>query len=395
MIDYEAIGRRVAEQRKYFLKVSQTKMAEELGMYQADISNLEKAKKGSGITDLSKLNLIADYLHIPLESLLFGSRNGLMKKYSEIRAQLHFACKGKKIPKSHSSILKNLMGPYISEEQIKPTIYECGPYTIYMEIEDLYHIAGGKKGKPAVDFILPKIHLFCFCGPEIIGVLKAALTTVMQHVCVEDLAILQEMMPASVLDVTDVLRTLNPYWALWHFSEDGSPEAESYQEKMIQRMDELRNSGENRPVFYVESIYARDDYRRNGACRMLFDTLRMSVEGGEQSVIWLNKEPTAGQELDQEYEVIPAYTVSELGQLELNASIAERLGFTVDPDTWHLKAASLDADGKPTVKTVLKRKCAYFLPKAIREVVEKDGDLVAMGRALQKVVQGPYIENEL
>lgn len=36
MVDYEAIGRRIAEQRKYFHKVSQEKMAEDLGMYQAD-----------------------------------------------------------------------------------------------------------------------------------------------------------------------------------------------------------------------------------------------------------------------------------------------------------------------------------------------------------------------
>ena len=66
MIDYEKIGRRIAEERKYIHKISQEKMAEELGMYQADISNMEKAKKSSGINDLSKLDMIADYLGIPL-----------------------------------------------------------------------------------------------------------------------------------------------------------------------------------------------------------------------------------------------------------------------------------------------------------------------------------------
>ena len=52
MIDIEKIGTRIAEERKFVKRVSQRKMAEDLNMYQADISNLEKAKNGSGITDL-------------------------------------------------------------------------------------------------------------------------------------------------------------------------------------------------------------------------------------------------------------------------------------------------------------------------------------------------------
>lgn len=42
-------------------------MAEDLQMYQADISNIEKAKSGSGITDITKLDMISEYLNIPLE----------------------------------------------------------------------------------------------------------------------------------------------------------------------------------------------------------------------------------------------------------------------------------------------------------------------------------------
>ena len=70
MIDFDKIGMRIKEQRKCILKVSQEKMAEELNMYQADISNIEKAKSGSGITDITKLDMIAEYFDIPLESLL-------------------------------------------------------------------------------------------------------------------------------------------------------------------------------------------------------------------------------------------------------------------------------------------------------------------------------------
>ena len=64
MVDFEKISRRILEERKYLRRLSQEKMAEDLGMYQADISNLEKAKSGSGITDLAKLDMIADYFDI-------------------------------------------------------------------------------------------------------------------------------------------------------------------------------------------------------------------------------------------------------------------------------------------------------------------------------------------
>lgn len=64
--DYKAIGKRIIEERKHFRKISQDRMAEELGMYQADISNLKKAEMGSEITDLSKFDLIAEYFDISL-----------------------------------------------------------------------------------------------------------------------------------------------------------------------------------------------------------------------------------------------------------------------------------------------------------------------------------------
>lgn len=73
MINYEEIGMRIRQARTMTKKVSQPIMAEALGMYQADISNLERARKGSGITDLAKLDAIAEYLDLPLQYLLFGT----------------------------------------------------------------------------------------------------------------------------------------------------------------------------------------------------------------------------------------------------------------------------------------------------------------------------------
>ena len=71
MINADNIGRRIRILRKQ-KHISQERMAEDLGMYQADISNLERAISGSGILDLFKLDRIADYFGITLVELLNG-----------------------------------------------------------------------------------------------------------------------------------------------------------------------------------------------------------------------------------------------------------------------------------------------------------------------------------
>lgn len=71
MINADNIGKRIRVLRKQ-RGVSQERMAEDLGMYQADISNLERAIGGSGISDLFKLDMIADYFGISLAELLNG-----------------------------------------------------------------------------------------------------------------------------------------------------------------------------------------------------------------------------------------------------------------------------------------------------------------------------------
>ena len=69
MINSEIIGKQIRRLRKE-RRISQEKMAEDLGMYQADISNLERAASGSGISDLFKLDIIADYFGVPLVDIL-------------------------------------------------------------------------------------------------------------------------------------------------------------------------------------------------------------------------------------------------------------------------------------------------------------------------------------
>ena len=80
MIDYDIIASRIREARKLKKKVSQKKMAEDLQMYQPDLSALETNKPGCGIRELAKVEMIAGYLDISLRYLLFGEGEEIEKE---------------------------------------------------------------------------------------------------------------------------------------------------------------------------------------------------------------------------------------------------------------------------------------------------------------------------
>lgn len=72
MIDTSLIAGRIKYQRKKVLHISQERMAEELNMYQSDISKMENGEKYSALNDLQKLDMIAEYLGVSLAYLIFG-----------------------------------------------------------------------------------------------------------------------------------------------------------------------------------------------------------------------------------------------------------------------------------------------------------------------------------
>lgn len=63
MINSDSIGKRIRFLRKQN-HMSQEQLADTPGMYQADISNLERAISGSGISDLFRINRLARYRYI-------------------------------------------------------------------------------------------------------------------------------------------------------------------------------------------------------------------------------------------------------------------------------------------------------------------------------------------
>lgn len=380
MVDYEKIGKRIYEERKHIQKLSQEKMAEELGLYQADISNLEKAKSGSGITDLSKLDLIAEYLGMPLETLIFGQEGKNMPVYFGETMKLKQS--KKKMKKSHGEKLLNLLGAPDGAEVSslgKLKAYTCGPYDIYCPGKALI---GYDHNTGQQYMIFYQLYFYVFFGNEIAAIMVTDKTFMMQHIYQPALTELQKYIPHVVLDVTDPLRTINPYWALYQFTSD--EESDQYFTPMLKRMDEIRAVAQEDSILYIENLYVREDFRRKGISRMLMDLLK--TECGD-CITWLNMEPTSGSELEKEYGNMPIYTAAELGQLNINAAIAERLGFTVDPDTWRRQAEILDDEGYITTEVIEVRKCAYKIPKKIKQIIKNDGDLVALGRAKQKLLQ--------
>ena len=229
---------------------------------------------------------------------------------------------------------------------------------------------------------LVKAHIYVVYQDEVIGCMVADITAVMQHVFQPAFEKLKTFIMPDVFDLDETLTVLNPYWLMYQYAAD-EEEEEEYRTKMLQRMDQLRAAGEMRTIFYIENAYVQEDCRRNGIFRMMLDVLK-KLSGN--AIIWLNLEPTSGDELSTEYSYMPAYKSSELGQLNMNASIAERLGFTIDAVTADRQAERLEEDGSVVVETVPVRRTAYYLPKKIRNILNGDGDLKAYARARRKAI---------
>lgn len=386
MVDYEKIGKRIQEQRKYIRRISQEKMAEALGMYQADISNLEKAKSGSGITDLTRLEIIADYFDMPLETLIFGRRQDQMDKYYGAKMQLKESTQ--KWPRKHETIMRKLMGieeAVTSDDvQQKARLFECGAYRVYVVNERQQLINGRTKSGEALFDTLVKHHVYVIYQDEVIASLTAYVTFVVQHLVPEAFETLKTFILPDVFDLDETVHHLNPYTLLYRYAADEEEQAkmESY---MAQRADAIIRAGEERIIYYVENAYVREDCRGNGIFRMMIDLLKMLSEA---CIIRLSLEPTSGAELDTEYDCVPTYEASTLGQIHLNASIAEHLGFAIDSVTVNRKAERLEEDGKLTIETVPIRRNAYYFPKRIRNLLNGDRELLAQGRARKRLIDG-------
>ncbi len=388
MVDFEKIGHRIREERKLNKRVSQEQMAHDLGYYQADISNLEKAKNGSGITDLYKLDLIADYFNIPLANLIFGMEEDKMVHYYGSKIQL------KEIKKPAFDDDMKLALDLLSGFQNVwegTRVFECGPYKIYVYPE--YQITTGhgdfdayKKKYNVKEFRLNKGHCYIMMDNNILGVMVFSAANTQAFIYRPAFAAYRDFL-REFTDPEDLLCVLNPYWALYKFSSD--EEKAQYQLPYLQRMDALRALG-NMPVIMIESVYIREDCRRHGLFRLCLDLIKLLSP--DNRILWLNLEPTSGEEMFTEAGYFPNYSNSDLGQISMNAAIAEKMGFTVDSKIDKREVELEDDDGFKTIYLADVRKAAYLFPKPVRDLLRRDSDLVALGRAKEEIVRKSLAE---
>ncbi len=253
---------------------------------------------------------------------------------------------------------------------------ECGPYFIYMFPEQQIQYGGASESRNGENFIF-KTHIYVVYQDEVIGCVTAYITTLMQHIHEPSFKRMHAFIMRDIFDLSDTLQILNPYWLLSQFPVSQKDLDETH-EKMYERMDALRSTGEDRIIFYVENAYVQEECRRKGIFRMMMDVLKRE---SPTPMIWLSLEPTSGEELSGEYTYHSSYAASELGQINLNASIAEHLGFVIDTKTVSRQAERIADDGTVEVETVPVRRTAYYLPKEVREVLKQDGTLTEHARA--------------
>ncbi len=371
----QEIGRRIREQRKYIKRVSQEKMADDLFMYQADISNMEKGKKGSGIADLDKLNLIADYLGISLDFLIFGTKETIMpyfKKKTTIEEGT--------LSKEMKMELARLTGK--NEKDIKARVYQVGDYSVYILKATIRNAEFPmelfeNRDVNLADISVNRYQMYTFYKKDVIASMVIDQTTLLVNSSICTVEALAQTIPQKCLDALDVFRHLNPFVPLSQFDEKRK---EEYQQLALERFQKLMAIGEDNPILYLESCYVKNEYRQNGVFTLNLDILKSMFPN---AIFWLNMEPTS-EEINASTYMSVIHSTKDITQITLNNLIAEKLGFVVDPDLWGIQVKD---DENEEIKKIRVRKCAYIIPEIYNEILKDDEGLVEKGRMLQELKQ--------
>ena len=344
------IGKRIQEQRKYIKHVSQERMADDLCMYQADISNLEKGKKGSGIMDLEKLIRLSEYLSVSLEFLIFGMKNNMTQYYKKNSSVEEGEANSNQI-----TLLANLTGRKSTD--VKPIAFQSGPFTVCVLKSKVKSAAFPlelfeQKNVTLVDLSVDRYQFFTFYDNDVVSTMTVDKTTLYDNLEPNSVNALNKILYPN-FDPTDVLRHLNPFVPLIQFGPKSKQE--EYTRKSNIRDSELLCLGNENPILYLESAYVKEEYRKNGIFTLNIDVLKKMFK---DAIIWLNMEPL--DETESNLSNNAKHFTKDITQITLNNLIAEKLGFTVDPDLWEI---SVEDDVTHEIRKVKVRKCAYIISK--------------------------------
>ena len=368
------IGKRIQEQRKYIKHVSQERMADDLCMYQADISNLEKGKKGSGIMDLEKLIRLSEYLSVSLEFLIFGMKNNMTQYYKKKSSVEEVEANSNQI-----TLLANLTGRKSTD--VKPIAFQSGPFTVCVLKSKVKSAAFPlelfeQRNVTLVDLSVDRYQFFTFYDNDVVSTMTVDKTTLYDNLEPNSVNALHKILYPN-FDPTDVLRHLNPFVPLIQFGPKSMQE--EYTRKSSIRDSELLCLGDENPILYLESAYVKEEYRKNGIFTLNIDVLKKMFK---DAIIWLNMEPL--DETESNLSNNAKHFTKDITQITLNNLIAEKLGFTVDPDLWEI---SVEDDVTHEIRKVKVRKCAYIISELYQKIIANDQNLVEKGRVRQLLKQ--------
>ncbi len=297
MFDTKAIAKRLRDGRRHKRRVTQEAFAAELGIRQSAVSDLENGKKGSGIQDLHRLNQLAMSLEMELPYLVFGLGDDGLPRFQRFDELEMIAIR--RITKAHREHLQR----FCDEVHWKERLTSAMAFETYR----FYRLA-------IQEGTIEKRLGLVIHDDRIVATMKARALKLNDFV--------DSHVPEKPEGVDWLIRKrLNPFEVLAENSM--ALDEETYRLERDLREEEL-SMLDDEEILIVEAMYVDETVREHGLARMMLE----AIAENDTASLWLSLLPQ--ETLATTIEAVEPTIPATLGQMSLNASIAERLGFWID-----------------------------------------------------------------
>ena len=335
MIDTQAIAQRIRDGRRHRRRVTQEAFALELGINQSAVSDLENGKKGSGIYDLNRLKLLAQGLNMDLRYLVFGMGDDGLPRFTALNR--FEAISTRRITKAHREHLERLSGEIDWKKRLISAM-EFSTYRMYVlenESETSFQ---------------ERLCVVIF-DDRIDATAKA------KAFRVEALNEVRRLFEdESVYELIE--RRMNPFESLLTTADVET--IERYTLEAEERHEAL-SVVDDEEVVVIEALFVEAKLREHGLSRLMINGLADS----EMTSVWLSLKPMT--ELIETIEGVPRHSPANLGQMTLNASIAERLGLTIES-----MREPVEVNSKEETAVLPCHAWAYRLSPALKAITNED-----------------------
>ena len=335
MIDTQAIAQRIRDGRRHRRRVTQEAFALELGINQSAVSDLENGKKGSGIYDLNRLKLLAQGLNMDLRYLVFGMGDDGLPRFTALNR--FEAISTRRITKAHREHLERLSGEIDWKKRLISAM-EFSTYRMYVlenESETSFQ---------------ERLCVVIF-DDQIVATAK---TKAFRVEALNEVRRLFE--DESVYELIE--RRMNPFESLLTTADVET--IERYTLEAEERHEAL-SVVDDEEVVVIEALFVEAKLREHGLSRLMINGLADS----EMTSVWLSLKPMT--ELIETIEGVPRHSPANLGQMTLNASIAERLGLTIES-----MREPVEVNSKEETAVLPCHAWAYRLSPALKAITNED-----------------------